>query len=151
MRRKEINVPLILKYEIVPETFGEKLLYFFQEQRHEWEIPEDIHYTLSDGSKLVVEKGFVCDLCSVPPFLHSFVKPYGTTVKAYILHDWMYKKNYKLEELGEYKSRLLADNEMLFCANQLDTDKIKTNKFLYRQVRRFGKKIYARNIKDGEL
>jgi len=151
MRRKEINVPLILKYEIVPEGIWERLFYFFHEQRFEWEIPKDIHYILSDGSEVIVEKGFICDLCSIPPFLHSFVSPYSSTVLAYILHDWMYKNNYKLDELGEQQARLFADNEMLFYANKLDKEKEKTNEFLYKNVRLFGGKIYARNIKDGKF
>lgn len=150
MRKKSINVSLKLKNEIVPETFFEKLLYFFLEQRFEWETLEDIHYVLKDGSELIIEKGFVCDLCSIPTFLHSFISPYGTTVKAYILHDFIYQKDYKREELGDKEGRLFADEEMLYQANLLDIEKQKLNRFLFKGVRLFGRKVFKRSANQEE-
>ncbi|UCG66351.1 MAG: DUF1353 domain-containing protein [Deltaproteobacteria bacterium] len=148
MKRKEINIDLRLLAELQPETFFEHLKYFFFELKTEWETLQDLEYTLADGTKIVIEKGFKCDLCSIPPFLQSFISSHSSTVKAYILHDWMYKNDYLMDELGVYKARLLADNEMLRHANMIDPDKKRTNKLLYRGVRTFGEGVYERKEYD---
>ena len=144
MKRKEINLPLNLVAYFEPEGVLENLKYFFFELRNEWELLEDIEYTLKDGSKVTVPKGFTCDLCSIPPFLQPLFSKTSSTVKAYILHDWMYKTDYLRDEIGEEKARKLADDEMLRHANMIDPEKKRTNKFLYKGVRTFGKNIYAR-------
>ncbi len=148
MKRKPINLEIKLLSYFEPEGVLENLKYFFFELRNEWEILEDIHYTLRDNTKVTVPKGFTCDLCSIPPFLQPFFSKTSSTVKAYILHDWMYQKDYMRDELGDEKARLLADDEMLYQANLIDPEKNRTNKILYKGVRLFGEEVYLRRETD---
>jgi len=150
MKRKVIDLNLKLVSYFEPEGVFETLKYFFFELRNEWKLLEDIYYTLRDGSKVTVPKGFTCDLCSIPPFLQPLFSKTSSTVKAYILHDWMYKEDYMRDELGDEEARLLADDEMLYHANLIDPEKERTNKILYKGVRLFGKGVYERRENENK-
>ena len=140
--KAEIDVKI--KGFLVPETFKEKLTYYFKEQKVFYEVYNDFNVKLSDGSIVTIPKGFITDLCSVPPFLHSFFSNSQRTLKAYIVHDWLYKNDYKRNELGDKKGQQFADKEMLYLANQIEPNLKFSNKIRYLAVKLFGKSTYKR-------
>ena len=140
--KAEIDVKI--KGFLVPETFKEKLTYYFKEQKVLYEVYNDFEVQLSDGNLIVIKRGFVTDLCSVPPFLHSFFSNSQRTLKAYIVHDWLYKNDYKRNELGDKKGQQFADKEMLYLANQIEPNLKFSNKIRYLAVKLFGKSTYKR-------
>ena len=140
--KAEIDVKI--KGFLVPETFKEKLTYYFKEQKVLYEVYKNFEVQLSDGDLIVIKRGFVTDLCSVPPFLHSFFSNSQRTLKAYIVHDWLYKNDYKRNELGDKKGQQFADKEMLYLANQIEPKLKKSNYIRYLAVKLFGKSTYKR-------
>ena len=140
--KAEIDVRI--KGFLVPETFKEKLTYYFKEQKVLYEVYNSFDVKLSDGSIVTIPKGFITDLCSVPPFLHSFFSNSQRTLKAYIVHDWLYKNDYKRNELGDKKGQQFADKEMLYLANQIEPNLKFSNKIRYLAVKLFGKSTYKR-------
>lgn len=112
-----------------------------------WEVAEDLHITLSEknygGVKIVIPKGFKTDLASVPRVFNSIINTYGDFMVAALIHDWIYKTDYKRDEFGDYKGRLLADREMLLWSSKYNSNKTE-NKAMFWGVRAFGAKIYKR-------
>jgi hypothetical protein len=151
MDKKKVGLKLELEYVLIPKTFLEKLTYYFYENTEYWKTLEDLKYILRDGTELTIPSGFTCDLCSIPPFLRGVISQHTTTVKAYILHDWLYKNDYKRKELGDKKAKIFADEEMLYQANILDYDKKRTNKLLYFGVKNFGNKVFKRTLEEEKL
>jgi len=83
-----------------------------------WELLEDLTVHLSNGEVITVPKGFMTDFSSTPEFLWGILKPYGDFILAPIVHDWMYRNDYKVNELGWSKARLFADKEMLYISKE---------------------------------
>lgn len=81
-----------------------------------WELLEDIKVELSSGETVTIPKGFKTDFSSIPEFLWGIMKPFGDFLLAPIVHDWMYRNDYKVEILGWKKARKLADKEMLYIS-----------------------------------
>lgn len=108
-----------------------------------WEISESITYVLTNGETIIVPKGFRTDLASVPKLFRSVINTYGDFLHGVIVHDWIYKTDYKRAELGDYKGRLFADREFLFLANKFNPNKIET-KAMYLGIRLGGAPIYKR-------
>ena len=144
----EIDIDIRIKGVWKPQTIREKLKYFFSEQRVVYQIGKTFSVQLSNGEVVTIEKGFETDLRSVPPFLHSVMSNCPSNVKAYVLHDWMYKTDYKRDELGDRKAKQLADYEMLYLANELDSDLKKQNELSHFMVDKFGNKIFKRRKED---
>mgnify|MGYP000038053950 CR=1 FL=1 len=140
----QIDIEVKIKAVIIPETLSEKLKYFFWEQKVIYEVLKDFDIELSTKEIITIEKGFTTDLCSVPPFLHSFLSNCPDNVKAYILHDWLYKNDWKRKEYGDTKAKKEADKEMIILANKLNKNIKINNKIRYLAVKYFGKNIFKR-------
>ena len=80
------------------------------EPKNKWDkytIEEELIIELSNGDKLVVEKGFLWDKSSMPKILHWLFAPTGKFEVAALIHDKIYK------DLQYKYSRRFADQEML--------------------------------------
>lgn len=88
-----------------------------------WELSEKIIVTLSNGETVIIPKGFKTDLSSVPEFFWGVQKPFGDFILAPIVHDFMYRTRYKVDELGFYDARLFADKEMLSISKKTNFKK----------------------------
>lgn len=115
-----------------------------------WVLEEDIPVHLSNGDVITVPKGFETDFSSTPEFTWSIMKPFGEFILAPIVHDWMYRNDYRVDELGWKKARKFADLEMLHISketnsknwwNRLD------NHVRYAFVRMFGWMNYKRDTR----
>jgi hypothetical protein len=99
-----------------------------------WRVHEDLTVTLSNGELLVIPKGFITDLSSVPKPLWSIFPPFGDFLLASLVHDYLYVVRYK-------NNRKFADKEMLKISMKLHNSsrlKILDNKLRYLAVRLFG-------------
>ena len=144
--KAEIDVRI--KGFLVPETFKEKLTYYFKEQTVLYEVYNDFTIQLSNGSWITIKKGFVHDLKSVPPFLQSFKRSATKQMIAHIVHDWMYKTDYLRDELGDELAKEFADNEMRIIANKFsDESEEWHNDFDYNMVKWFGNSTFKRRKK----
>jgi hypothetical protein len=85
-----------------------------------WMLLENLRVTLSTGDTIVVPSGFRTDLSSIPEFMWGLMKPYGDFILAPIVHDCMYRTNYKADELGEKAARKFADDEMYWISSQVN-------------------------------
>ena len=144
MKIVQIDIEVKVKAVIIPETFKEKLKFFFWEQKVIYEVLKDFDIELRTKEIITIEKGFTTDLCSVPPFLHSLFSNCPDNVKAYILHDYLYKKDWKRNELGDKKAKEMADKEMLYMANKLNRNIKINNKSRFLAVKWFGKGVFKR-------
>lgn len=141
--KAEIQVKI--KGFFIPETFREKLTYYFKEQTVLYEVLNDFTIQLSNGEFITIKKGFETDLKSVPSFLHSFKSSATKEMVAHIVHDWIYKTDYLRDELGDKKGKEFADNEMKLIANKVSDNSEKwKNHFDYLAVKLFGKSTYKR-------
>lgn len=112
-----------------------------------WVLLEDLKVTLSNGETITVPKGFETDLSSIPEILWGVLKPFGDFIVAPIVHDWMYRTDYKADELGYRKAQKFADDEMYYLSkltngkkwhNRLD------NWLRWKGVRLFGGNTYKK-------
>jgi len=106
-----------------------------------FEIQEPIKVELSNGEIINIPHGFTFDGSSAPRFIWNLFPSYGDFLFAALIHDFMYKTDYKRKELGTYKAQKFADDEMLIWSNLLHSNKI-GNKLRHLAVRIFGKNIY---------
>lgn len=115
----------------------------FVETEKVYELTAPIDYTLSNGEKIHIPIGFETDLRSVPPFLEWLIKRNPDTLFAYIIHDFLYKTDYKRIELGDKKAKEFADKEMLLIAKEIDPCRI-DNKISYWAVKWFGWTVFKK-------
>jgi len=141
----EILAPIRLKKQKKATSFRERFRYAIVESPFIWETTEDMEFVLRDGSKITVPAGFETDLCSVPPILSGFMRPYPSTVKAYILHDYLYVNDIRRTEMGDKANKKWCDEEMLHQANLINPNMKLDNKLRFLAVKYFGKKVYERS------
>ena len=93
-----------LKLKIVGKKKSKNIfqrgLRFFTSNPYVWETLEDIEFEYN-GEKYIIPKGFRCDLASVPQFLQNVLPTYPPSIKAYIVHDWVYMTEFKRKELED--------------------------------------------------
>ena len=59
-------------------------------------VTQDWYYTLPDGTRIVIPKGFIFDGASVPRFLWPILDPFGILLIAGLIHDFCYRYNFLL-------------------------------------------------------
>ena len=134
-----------IKLEYVRGRRSNKMLF-----DNSWRLLEDLPVHLSNGDVITIPKGFETDFSSIPEFLWSLLKPFGDFLLAPIVHDWMYRNDYKVEQLGWYKARLFADKEMLYISRKTNSKKWHNrldNNVRYLFVRMFGGFNYKKDTK----
>ena len=138
----EFDVKYSLKYRKRPKNFGDRLRFLFVESDKVYELDEPILYELSDGNLIFIPIGFETDLRSVPPIFAWLVSPAPCNLFAYIVHDFLYKTDYRRIELGDKKAKEFADKEMLLIAKKIK--KRPDNKISYLAVKYFGNKVFKK-------
>ncbi len=61
---------------------------------------EDWYYTLPNGIRIYIPKGFIFDGASVPRFLWPILDPFGILMIPGLIHDFGYRYNFLLDEMG---------------------------------------------------
>ena len=59
-----------------------------------WIVEENWYYTLPNELKIVIPKGFITDLVSVPRILWSLISPTGSLLIPGLIHDFGYRFGY---------------------------------------------------------
>ncbi len=110
-----------------------------------WLVSEDIEVTLSDGSKIIIEKGYDTDLSSVPKFAWSLMTPFDSGLFGDILHDklWTSKLKEILRHGDSYKARLFADNERKLWREKLASQHKVKNYVTHKIIRIIGGYYYS--------
>lgn len=78
-----------------------------------YSVDENIEYYVGKG-KIIVPKGFITDLASVPECLQWVIKPYGEHSSSAILHDFLYSK-YNTYGINKMDSDKIFLKTMLKC------------------------------------
>lgn len=108
---------------------------------NQWEVVEDFIYQLNDF-QIIVPKGFITDLASVPKILWGLCPPHGKHTTAAVVHDYLYS------EYNEYGiNRTLADKIFLRIMKEYHVSYIIRN-IMYRGVRMFGEPFWKSKIKN---
>ena len=135
-----------IKLEYVRGRRTEKVLF-----DNSWRLIEPIPVHLSNGDVIVIPKGFETDFSSIPEFLWGLMKPFGDFLLAPIVHDWMYRNDYKVDEIGWREARLFADKEMLYISKKTNSKKWHNrldNNVRYLFVRMFGGFNYKKDTRQ---
>lgn len=95
---------------------------------NKWEVEE--RYTTSVlGNDIIIEKGFVTDLATVPRIIWWFIPPFGRYTEAAVVHDYLYL----------YSELPRAKCDEVFLALMLKNNtSYYTAKIMYLGVRWFG-------------
>lgn len=117
MKVSFLEQPAQVPLAYIPKSNGERM----------WMVTEDIYVTLSDGYELLIPKGFMTDLRSVPKWLWSIVQPFNDALFAYLIHDRLYAD--KLGQMQHFwrvtgranisQAKKFADQEMFLWASAL--------------------------------
>lgn len=106
-------------------------------------LEQPLAFKLSDDSIILVPKGFVWDLSSVPRFLWGVLPPDGDFEVASLIHDFLYIGNRRRSY-----SRKFADDEMLLWSKAISGTQNKVsmrnldNQIRYIAVRLFGSFVW---------
>lgn len=60
------------------------------EDGRRWRLVQDFPYQTDAGDWIVVAKGFVTDIASIPRALWAVLPPIGRYTRAAVIHDWLY-------------------------------------------------------------
>lgn len=97
---------------------------------------------IQNGEIITIPKGMYWDLSSVPKFLWPVLPPYGDFLFASKVHDYLYRSQHHLEEMGAKEARAFADREMLLWSDITNGGRKIDNRLRYRACRWFGAKVY---------
>lgn len=64
-------------------------------------VLDDIKCHLSDGQIIIIPKGFVTDLMSIPRWLWSLLSPFDSALIGDLIHDFLYVD--KLNQINHFK------------------------------------------------
>ena len=112
----------------------------------EWEhfrIEDEITIKLSNKEIIVIPVGFIFDGSSSPNYLRGLFPRYGDFILAALIHDFCYKTDYKMKEMGAFAAQRFADDEMLLWSMVLHNNSF-GNKLRWKAVRWFGKSTYIK-------
>lgn len=89
-----MNMPKIKPLPIKTKDRGFlKATWLWMTSTRKWEVLEDYHYTIKDGTTALIPKGFIFDGASIPKALRAILSPTGLLFVPGLLHDYAYKYN----------------------------------------------------------
>lgn len=102
-----------------------------------WITLDVCDYCTPEGDVVVVPKGFVTDLASIPRALWAILPPFGRYTAAALVHDFLYFK--------QDRERHLADMVFLNAMKELNVRRWKRGS-MYRAVRMFGNRPWKKKV-----
>lgn len=109
-----------------------------------WELYVALQEELTDGTRIVINVGYVTDFASVPKWLWSFFPPIGKYNRAALIHDYLYDLQFRQAEWGETKARVFADQQFLYFANTVHPKGYIRHYIMYKMVRWFGRRAWRK-------
>jgi len=112
------------------------------------EIARNFIVYFTDGTKVIVYKGFITDYASTPRFLWRILPPWDKHKRAAVVHDWFYRGGNLIRPDGsKYRPcRKESDQKFKELMDRLDVESWKAIT-MYDGVRLFGRKSYVTNPK----
>lgn len=106
-----------------------------------WVLQQDLEYEHPDTNKnVVIPRGFVTDLASVPRLFWVAFPPCGKYTSAAVLHDYLYWVQ------SQDCDRKCADDVLLLAMKEADVDLV-TRESIYNAVRLGGSSSWNNNAK----
>lgn len=96
-----------------------------------WRLIKNVEVSLSDGTYILIPRGFFYDMASVPKILWSLVRPFNDGLLATLIHDYLYVHR----QPGWNRKKV--DQEYLKWMNATNPNKL-DNYIRYYTVRAFG-------------
>jgi hypothetical protein len=73
----------------------------------------ELHDDSVIGPEITIPAGFRFDGRSSPGWLKHIMPTFGKRAIAYLLHDWLYKNDVGVKQMGKVRARRWQDSEML--------------------------------------
>lgn len=139
MEIKYLECPNYIPLDYLPLIKGER----------SFELKEDISIILSNNYKIIIKKGTITDLSSIPNWAWSIFKPIDKAFIADLIHDylWINKENEINHFKSIYKARQFADKERLIWRNSICPDKKIKNYITHTILRLIGGFYYSQQFK----
>ena len=134
------NIESLLKLGLIKVN----MVYPISKSSH-FRLDNNLSVKLSNGNKVIINKGFEFDGSSSPRFLWWLVPSYGDFFFAAVIHDYLYQTKYMSVDLGSEFARKFADKEMRIWSVLLNSKTIGKkldNHLRYYAVKWFGKRVY---------
>lgn len=120
-----------------------------QYPRH-WIVMQNMNITLSDGSIILIPKGFVWDGASIPKWLWWLFNKIDFIAIWFLIHDFVYvDKKAQLERFNYhiFNTRKFADDQILLWSKNEKIGTRITLCFFYLIIRLVGGFFYSRQFK----
>lgn len=115
-----------------------QFLFYFDSSKNIPDEPPIINYAVYRAMPaIVVPRGFITDMASVPRFLWWLYSPFGSYGNAAILHDWLYS--------SELFSRKTCDQIFRHAMQVSGVNVIRRN-IIYFAVRMFGWLVWRNHV-----
>lgn len=116
-----------------------------------WIVEEDWYYTLPNTLRIIIPKGFITDLVSIPRIFWPLISPTGSLLIPALIHDFGYRFGYlwgikegKRFKYAHEKSKDFWDYLFLLVGKQAN-HKVLINEIAYFFVYNFGHKSWKDN------
>lgn len=120
-----------------------------QYPRH-WIVMQNMNITLSDGSIILIPKGFIWDGASIPKWLWWLFNKIDFIAIWFLIHDFVYiDKKAQLERFNYhiFNTRKFADDQILLWSKNEKIGTRITLCFFYLIIRLVGGFFYSRQFK----
>ena len=85
MRRTEIGQPV--RVDIPRSILPAPIVSYRGDD--DWQLENDYFYCWGD-TQIIVPKGFLFDLASIPRVIWALIAPFELSISAPLIHDWLY-------------------------------------------------------------
>jgi hypothetical protein len=103
-------------------------LYYRRSKPHRKQLYKSLQVTLSDNRAIIIPRGFVTDLATVPRLFWGVISPSGRHDLACLVHDYLLENGWE---------RKKADRELRFLLTRSRVHPLKTL-LMYHAVRLYG-------------
>ncbi len=135
---EELKIPIPLTYD--PSIEGGRTFI----------VAETINVVLSNGQRIVIEKGFKTDLASIPQCLWSLLTPIDEGFIGDLIHDYLWvnkQEQLKYFNYNIYNTRKFADDERNRWRTKLSPKRKLKNWVTHTFLRLLGGLWYSRQLK----
>mgnify|MGYP003626607069 CR=1 FL=1 len=74
-----------------------------------WITLTELVVRLEDGARLVIPSGFVTNFGSIPKITKSILERMGKSLRAFVVHDWLYSKQLSIHYKQRVCDKILYD------------------------------------------
>lgn len=124
-----------IKYEVMNNNPIKISRVFGNNSINNYELLQDVTFKLSNGTVIIIPKGYKWDLSSVPRFLWWLLPPDGDFQVGALIHDYLYEYN--------MVNRKFADLEMYKWSSAVSGTKNKSIRNIDNKLRLLGVRLFG--------